>query len=184
MEEVPLSEGRNEMKLASLISGFTDYTHLLSIKDNVMREEKTIPTRKNEVKFFKSLAPPLVAAFLVLSPICSTPVSSAQTVDIQRGTTLFRQACIGCHDAGGNIIQPGATLFAKDLQRNGVDTEEAIYGVTYYGKGRMPGFGKECMPRGQCTFGARLEDEDIQILAEFVKLQADQGWPSIETKEE
>jgi len=38
-----------------------------------MREEKTIPTRKNEVKFFKSLAPPLVAAFLVLSPICSTP---------------------------------------------------------------------------------------------------------------
>lgn len=48
----------------------------------------------------------------------------------------------------------------------------------------LQGFGKECMPRGQCTFGARLEDEDIQILAEFVKLQADQGWPSIETKEE
>ena len=24
------------------------------------------------------------------------------------------------------------------LNRNGVDTEEAIYGVTYYGKARMP----------------------------------------------
>ncbi|KAG4906351.1 hypothetical protein AAZX31_20G019000 [Glycine max] len=140
------------MKIASLISGCNDYTHLLSIKEHVMREEKPIPTtRKSEVKFLKSLTP-LVAAFLVLSPICSIPVSSAQTVDIQRGTTLFRQACIGCHDAGGNIIQPG--------------------------------FGKECMPRGQCTFGARLEDEDIKTLAEFVKLQADQGWPSIETKEE
>ncbi|XP_003556673.1 cytochrome c6, chloroplastic isoform X4 [Glycine max] len=173
------------MKIASLISGCNDYTHLLSIKEHVMREEKPIPTtRKSEVKFLKSLTR-LVAAFLVLSPICSIPVSSAQTVDIQRGTTLFRQACIGCHDAGGNIIQPvRATLFTKDLQRNEVDTEEAIYRVTYYGKARMPGFGKECMPRGQCTFGARLEDEDIKTLAEFVKLQADQGWPSIETKEE
>ncbi|KAI5424573.1 hypothetical protein KIW84_030670 [Lathyrus oleraceus] len=47
----------------------------------------------------------------------------------------------------------------------------------------MQGFGKECMPRGQCTFGARLEDEDIKILAEFVKLQADKGWPSVETEE-
>ncbi|CAJ1939667.1 unnamed protein product [Sphenostylis stenocarpa] len=171
------------MKIASLISGSTDYTRLLSIKDNVTREEKPILTRAKEVMFFKSLAPPLVAALLVLSPICATPLSSAQSVDIQRGTTLFRQACIGCHDAGGNIIQPGSTLFTKDLQRNGVDTEEAIYRVTYYGKGRMPGFGKECMPRGQCTFGARLEDEEIKILAEFVKLQADQGWPSIDTQE-
>ncbi|XP_020216406.1 cytochrome c6, chloroplastic [Cajanus cajan] len=171
------------MKIASMISGCTHYTQLLSIKDNVMREEKPIAKRVKEVKFLKSFAPPLVAAFLVLSPISNTPVSSAQTVDIQRGVTLFRQACIGCHDAGGNIIQPASTLFTKDLQRNGVDTEEAIYRVTYYGKGRMPGFGKECMPRGQCTFGARLEDEEIKILAEFVKLQADQGWPSIETEE-
>ncbi|XP_027918233.1 cytochrome c6, chloroplastic [Vigna unguiculata] len=170
------------MKLASLISGSTDYTRIFSIKDNVMREKKPILAWE-EVKLFKTMVPPLVAAFLVLSPISTTPLSSAQAVDIQRGTTLFRQACIGCHDAGGNIIQPGSTLFTKDLQRNGVDTEEAIYRVTYYGKRRMPGFGKECMPRGQCTFGARLEDEDIKILAEFVKLQADQGWPSIDTQE-
>ncbi|PNY14979.1 cytochrome c6 [Trifolium pratense] len=115
--------------------------------------------------------------------VCMLIISSAQTIDIQRGATLFRQTCIGCHDAGGNIIQPGSTLYTKDLQRNGVDTEEEIYRVTYYGKGRMPGFGKECTPRGQCTFGARLEDEEIKILAEFVKLQADQGWPSIETGE-
>ncbi|KAK7317905.1 hypothetical protein RJT34_02520 [Clitoria ternatea] len=171
------------MKLASLISGSTDCTRHFSIKENVVREENPIPRKPNEVKFFKSLASPLVATFLVLSPICTTPVSGAQTIDIQKGATLFGQACIGCHDAGGNIIQPGSTLFTKDLQRNGVDTEEAIYRVTYYGKGRMPGFGKECMPRGQCTFGARLEDEEIKILAEFVKLQADQGWPSIETQE-
>nr|KJB66982.1 hypothetical protein B456_010G168700 [Gossypium raimondii] len=60
--------------------------------------------------------PPLVAAFVALSPICNTP-AIAQSVDIQRGATLFGQACIGCHDGGGNIIQPGATLFTKDLER-------------------------------------------------------------------
>lgn len=37
--------------------------------------------------------------------LCPT-VSIGQTIDIQRGATLFRQTCIGCHDAGGNIIQP------------------------------------------------------------------------------
>ncbi|KAK2434328.1 cytochrome c6, chloroplastic [Trifolium repens] len=176
------------MKLGCLISG---YNNLVSIKDSVKREDnhhelKLIPLIKTkQVKlFFNTFAPPLAAAaFLLFSPISATPVSSAQTIDIQRGATLFRQTCIGCHDAGGNIIQPGSTLFTKDLQRNGVDTEEEIYRVTYYGKGRMPGFGKECTPRGQCTFGARLEDEEIKILAEFVKLQADQGWPSIETGE-
>ncbi|KAK7251979.1 hypothetical protein RIF29_35624 [Crotalaria pallida] len=168
------------MKLACMMSNCTGYTGHHSIKGNMKREQNSTPIKAKEVKFLKSLAPPLVAAFLVLSPICSTPVSFGQTIDIQRGVTLFGQACIGCHDAGGNIIQPGATLYTKDLHRNGVDTEEEIYRVTYYGKGRMPGFGKECKPRGQCTFGARLEDEDIKILAEFVKLQADQGWPSIE----
>ncbi|CAL0312176.1 unnamed protein product [Lupinus luteus] len=168
------------MKLSCMISNFTGYIPHLSIKVNVKREENSVSVKAKEVKFFKTLAPPLVAAFLVLSPICTTPVSLGQTIDIHKGATLFGQACIGCHDAGGNIIQPGATLYTKDLQRNGVDTEEEIYRITYYGKGRMPGFGKECKPRGQCTFGARLEDEDIKTLAEFVKLQSDQGWPSIE----
>lgn len=50
----------------------------------------------------------------MLSLFYST-VSSAQTVDIQRGTTLFRQACIGCHDAGGNIIQPVGHPLMNDM---------------------------------------------------------------------
>ncbi|PHT55325.1 Cytochrome c6, chloroplastic [Capsicum baccatum] len=126
------------------------------------------------------LAPPLLTALIVLSPIVNPPVSVGQTIDVQKGAALFNRACIGCHYAGGNIIQPGATLFLKDLQRNGVDTEEEIYRVTYSGKGRMPGFGRNCTPRGQCTFGPRLPDDEIKLLAEFVKSQADQGWPNIE----
>ncbi|KAH6756942.1 Cytochrome c [Perilla frutescens var. hirtella] len=138
--------------------------------------------KEDKVKLLRFLAPPFVAAVIALSPISNPPVSVGQTLDVQKGATLFRRACIGCHDAGGNIIQPGATLFLKDLQRNGVDTEEEIYRVTYYGKGRMPGFGENCTPRGQCTFGARLQEDEIKLLAQFVKSQADQGWPKIETQ--
>ncbi|KAJ3687274.1 hypothetical protein LUZ61_016438 [Rhynchospora tenuis] len=124
---------------------------------------------------------PLLAAIFTLSApnLASPPVSIAQP--LPRGAALFEKACIGCHDMGGNIIQPGATLFTKDLQRNGIVTEDDIYNITYYGKGRMPGFGEKCTPRGQCTFGPRLQEEEIRMLAEFVKSQADNGWPKVES---
>lgn len=48
--------------------------------------------------------------------------------------------------------------------------------VLFFGQG----FGQNCTPRGQCTFGARLQEDEIKVLAEFVKSQADQGWPNIE----
>jgi len=48
--------------------------------------------------------------FILLCPA----VSNAETVDIHRGTTLFRQACIGCHDAGGNVIQPVSIPLCMD----------------------------------------------------------------------
>ncbi|XP_058083544.1 cytochrome c6, chloroplastic isoform X2 [Magnolia sinica] len=146
-----------------------------------LREESPHSQVHSKRRYLQCLAPPLLAAFISLSPLSYPPVSHAQPIDGQRGAALFNKACIGCHDGGGNILQPGATLFMKDLQRNGVDTEEGIYGITYYGKGRMPGFGENCTPKGQCTFGARLQDEEIKLLAEFVKSQAARGWPSVES---
>nr|ACG37082.1 cytochrome c6 [Zea mays] len=128
-------------------------------------------------------AAPLLAAALVLvaaPPGLPAAISPAFAQPVSEGAALFRKACIGCHDMGGNILQPGATLFLKDLERNGVATEEELYNITYYGKGRMPGFGEKCTPRGQCTFGPRLSEDDIKILALFVKSQAQNGWPKIE----
>ncbi|KAL1223962.1 Protein PHLOEM PROTEIN 2-LIKE A5 [Cardamine amara subsp. amara] len=61
----------------------------------------------------KKLAPPLTAALLSVSPICHPPESLGQTLDIQRGVTLFNRACIGCHDTGGNIIQPFKFLVTR-----------------------------------------------------------------------
>ncbi|XP_019055579.1 PREDICTED: cytochrome c6, chloroplastic [Nelumbo nucifera] len=167
----------------SVTFGFRNFSSLpvKSVDKEYVEERSPVAETPKQIKFLKSLAPPLMAALVALSPLCNPPASLGQLTDVQRGATLFRRACIGCHDGGGNIIQPGATLFLQDLQRNDVDKEEELYKITYYGKGRMPGFGENCTPRGQCTFGPRLQDEEIKLLAEFVKLQADQGWPSIES---
>jgi hypothetical protein len=33
------------------------------------------------------------------------------------------------------------------MQRNGRATPEGLYEIIYKGKGKMPGFGKDCAPR-------------------------------------
>ncbi|XP_022146690.1 cytochrome c6, chloroplastic [Momordica charantia] len=162
------------MHLLSAISDFSIASHCFSIKGE--RSTAVCQKRGQQLKIPKSFAPPLIAVLIALSPITKTPGCLAQTVEIERGGALFSQSCIGCHDGGGNIIQPGATLFSSDLERNGADEEEEIYHITYYGKGRMPGFGENCKPRGQCTFGPRLQEDEIRLLAKFVKIQADRGW--------
>ncbi|XP_066400219.1 cytochrome c6, chloroplastic isoform X2 [Miscanthus floridulus] len=96
-------------------------------------------------------AAPLLAAALLLVPAppgLPAAISPAFAQPVSEGAALFRKACIGCHDMGGNILQPGATLFLKDLERNGVATEEELYNITYYGKGRMPvRFWREMHPK-------------------------------------
>lgn len=148
-----------------------------------LKEEKSRRCHQQKPLFLaSSLLTSAATAILALSSpsLINPPESMAEPV-VSRGAALFQKACIGCHDMGGNILQPGATLFNNDLQRNGVATEEDIYNITYFGKGRMPGFGEKCTPRGQCTFGPRLQEDEIKLLAEFVKLQADKGWPNIES---
>ncbi|KAH7661712.1 cytochrome c6 protein [Dioscorea alata] len=169
--------------LASSLYGHATINVLLSSnKGGARKKEKK---EQQELKFRKKsivehLAPPFMAVVLTLS----SPVSFDQPALASEGGRLFQKACIGCHDTGGNILQPGATLFKEDLERNGVNTEEEIYNVTYYGKRRMPGYGEKCSPKGQCTFGPRLQDDEIKMLAEFVKSQAESGWPKVESYED
>ncbi len=88
-----------------------------------------------------------------------------------------------------------------DLERNGVSDKDALYTIIYSGKAscpcraagaaasvltrpappaqrKMPGYGADCAPRGACTFGARLSDDDIRSLASFVSDQSSRGWPA------
>ena len=44
-------------------------------------------------------------------------------------------------------MQGGKSLKTPDLQRNGVNSPEAIYQLVYGGKGKMPGYGQNCAPK-------------------------------------
>ena len=106
----------------------------------------------------------------------SFSASSASADDAS--AELFNKTCAGCHAAGGNIVAAGATLFPQDLQRNGVNDVDTIYTLVYGGKNKMPGYGQNCQPRGQCTFGARLSDDEVRGLAEYILEQSKLEWKS------
>ncbi|CAN4081866.1 unnamed protein product [Withania somnifera] len=76
-------------------------------------------------------------------------------------------------------VSVGQTI---DIQKGAALFNRACIGCHYEGGNIIqPGFGENCTPRGQCTFVPRLQDDEIKLLAEFVKSQADQGWPKIES---
>eukprot|EP00798_Chlamydomonas_sp_ICE-L_P012031 gene12031-15133_t len=104
-------------------------------------------------------------ALLMLSPAASAGV-----------TETFGMKCAGCHVGGGNIVQANATLSNGDMAANNIGTPEDMYNIIYMGKNKMPGFGTNCAPRGQCTFAARLSDEEVKDLATYVQERADAEW--------
>lgn len=71
---------------------------------------------------------------------------------------------------------PSATLFANDLTRNGLTTLDDVRRVIELGRGKMPGYGEACAPKGACTFGARLDAGEIDALASFVLERAANDW--------
>jgi cytochrome c6 len=108
--------------------------------------------------------------------VALAPPAYADAATSSATASNFALKCAGCHAGGGNVLQAGATLSTADLQRNGYGDPEAMYNLIYSGKGRMPGFGEECAPKGACTFGARLSDEEVAGMAEYVLAQAEGGW--------
>ena len=97
------------------------------------------------------------------STACATLIAIALTAsapswafDGDAAGAFSSRGCVGCHAAGGNVVAASATLFARDLERNGVATKEDISNLIERGKGKMPGYGESCAPKGACTFGARF----------------------------
>ena len=87
----------------------------------------------------------------------------------------FATKCAGCHVAGGNIVAAGKGLSAAELERNGYTTADDVASIIALGKGKMPGFGVACTPKGACTFGARLSDEELAELTSFVQERSVSG---------
>ena len=82
-----------------------------------------------------------------------------QATDVRHSlavNNVQRLYLVGCHAGGGNVVQAGASLQTRDLEKNSAATVDAIYKLIYSGKGKMPGYGKDCQPRVirvQCNIG-------------------------------
>ena len=101
------------------------------------------------------------------------PSCSAMATGVE---STFENTCAGCHAGGGNIVRRDATLQKEDLIKYGIGTPEALYDIIYSGKGSMPGYGQDCTPKGKCTFGKRLSDDEVKDLVQYVLNKAENGW--------
>nr|YP_009297619.1 cytochrome c553 [Hildenbrandia rivularis]AOM67163.1 cytochrome c553 [Hildenbrandia rivularis] len=84
--------------------------------------------------------------------------------DLEHGEQVFVGNCAACHRGGENSIMPNKTLKKNVLEENSMYSVSAIMYQVKNGKNAMP------------AFGERLEDEDIQDVANYVLSQSEAGW--------
>ena len=108
------------------------------------------------LSFFVSIKPAISSSYPqgLVSPGNAVP----------NGALIFENNCAGCHVNGGNIMRRGKNLKLKTLQKNGVDSVEAIAQLVTHGKGSMS------------AYGDRLSAEEIAEVAKYVTEQAKQDW--------
>jgi cytochrome c6 len=108
---------------------------------------------------------PYLLRYLSLSLFLPFLVSTVSVAaDIENGERIFSANCSACHAGGNNVIIPEKTLKKEALEANGMNSVDAItYQVTN---------GKNAMP----AFGGRLDDSDIEDVANYVLSQSEKGW--------
>lgn len=77
---------------------------------------------------------------------------------------IFEVNCAGCHPHGGNIIRRSKNLKQKALQKNHLDSQEAIVDLVIHGKNNMS------------AFGEKLSETEIKKVSSYVLQQAVTGW--------
>ena len=96
--------------------------------------------------------------------LVSIPAANADSPARLDGATLFSQHCAGCHINGGNIIRRGKNLKLATLQRQGLDSVEAIARIAREGVGQMGGYSDV------------LGEDGDQVVATWVLDQALNAW--------
>uniref|UniRef100_A0A0G4I271 Cytochrome c-553 n=1 Tax=Chromera velia CCMP2878 TaxID=1169474 RepID=A0A0G4I271_9ALVE len=102
--------------------------------------------------------------------------SPAFAADLRKGEDAFTKNCVACHAGGGNVVARSKGLFKGDLEKNKMLNREKIYEITYYGKGVMPGYGRDCKPQRMCTYGEKLSDSQMESVVDYVLEKANNGW--------
>lgn len=117
----------------------------------------------NVKKFMLGLVKVLLIVLLTVS-LALPAWADALAASVQPGA-LFEVHCAGCHLNGGNIIRRGKTLQLKALAKNKVDSAGAIAALITNGKNNMS------------AYRDKLSTSEINALADYVLVQAQQGWP-------
>ena len=112
----------------------------------------------------------VVAAAALGASLCMCPVYAEGPLD---GAKLFDQNCAVCHTGGGNLIVPSKSLDRTALNENGFDRANIEVIITR-GRDAMPGFG--CTPDDDVCAKARLGQDDIATIAQYVDDQANNDW--------
>lgn len=113
------------------------------------------------------LALGLALLLMAATLICQdSALAASPTVSSGNGAQIFEVHCAGCHVNGGNIVRRGKTLKLKALEKNQVDSLEAIEQLVTNGKGIMS------------AYRDRLTEAEIESVATYVLEQAKTGWHS------
>jgi len=80
------------------------------------------------------------------------------------GKQIFQANCAVCHANGANRIVANKTLKKDALAQYNMDSKEAIVMQIKKGKSAMP------------AFLGRLNESQIEAVAEYVLSQAEKGW--------
>ena len=82
------------------------------------------------------------------------------------GAELFQIHCVGCHANGGNIVRWGKNLKIETLERNKLDSVEAIAYLVKNGKNNMS------------AYKDRLTEMEIKVVSAYVLDEAKNNWHS------
>jgi cytochrome c6 len=105
-----------------------------------------------------------ITFMIILSTLITSPVLADSTNNFTHGAKIFEANCAGCHANGGNIVRRGKNLKLKALQKNKVDTQEAIISIVTNGKGNMS------------AYKDRLTAQEIAEVSDYVLQKAEQNW--------
>ncbi|KAM3102747.1 cytochrome c6 PetJ [Phormidesmis sp. 146-12] len=80
------------------------------------------------------------------------------------GQHIFNANCSACHIGGNNVIIANKTLRKEALEKYSMNSLAAIRTQVINGKNAMP------------SFKGRLQDDEIEAVAEYVLSQSEKGW--------
>lgn len=106
----------------------------------------------------------LLFTFFLIFNVIAISTEKSLGADLEAGEQIFTANCAACHLGGNNLIIPDKTLQSDVLERNEMNSVQAITTQVKNGKNAMP------------AFGGRLADEDIDNVANYVLEQSVKGW--------